>query len=139
MLREGPSPHRTSVAMVGARPGDRVLVVGAGNAGFPAELAQVTGLTGEVRVADDAPGAAAAIEAAVRRTGALVELDQAPATRLPFDAGSFDVVVINRRFGPQNDADRAASASEAVRIARPGGRIVVIEDAAATGLFARFS
>lgn len=125
--------------MVGARPGDRVLVVGVGNAGFAAELAQLTGLTGEVRVADRAPGAAAAIEAAVRKSGALVEFDEAPPTRLPFDAGAFDVVVINRRLGELPAADRAPVAVEAVRVAKPGGRIVVVEPGVPTGLFARFS
>jgi ubiquinone/menaquinone biosynthesis C-methylase UbiE len=128
-----------AVAMVGARGGDRVLVVGTGDAAFATELAQVTGLTGEVRVADDAPDAAARIDAAVRKSGSLVELDAAPATALPFDPGAFDIVVINRRFGDVPDAERVRIAAEAVRIAKPGGRIVVIETGPATGLLARFS
>jgi len=125
--------------MVGARGGDRVLVVGAGDAGLATELALVTGLTGEVRVADDAPDAAAKVEAAVRKSGSLVELDAAPATALPFDRGAFDVVVINRRFGAEPDAERVRIAAEAVRVAKPGGRIVAIETGPATGVFARFS
>ncbi len=128
-----------AVAMVGARGGDRVLVVGTGDAALATELAQVTGLTGEVRVADDAPDAAAKIEAAVRKSGSLVELDAAPAAHLPFDRGSFDVVVLNRQLGEAQVAERMRIASEAVRIAKPGGRIVVIEAGPATGLFARFS
>jgi demethylmenaquinone methyltransferase/2-methoxy-6-polyprenyl-1,4-benzoquinol methylase len=125
--------------MVGARPGDRVLVVGVGDAAFAAELALVTGLTGEVRVADHAPGAAAAIDAAVRKYGALVEFDEAPPSRLPFDAGAFDVVVINRQLGELPVADRGAVAVEAIRVAKPGGRIVVIEAGQPTGMLARWS
>lgn len=139
VLREGPSPHRTAVAMVGARGGDRVLVVGTGDAGLATELAQLTGLTGEVRVADDAPDARAKIDAAVRRSGALVELAAAPPASLPFDPGAFDVVVINRKLGSVPDAERARIAAEAIRVAKPGGRIVVIEAGPATGLLARFS
>jgi ubiquinone/menaquinone biosynthesis C-methylase UbiE len=128
-----------AVAMVGARGGDRVLVVGAGDAAFATELSQVTGLTGEVRVADDAPDAPAKIDAAIRKSGSLVELDAAPPTALPFEPGAFDVVVINRKFGGVPDAERVRIAAEAVRVVKPGGRIVVIADGPATGLFARFS
>jgi ubiquinone/menaquinone biosynthesis C-methylase UbiE len=138
-MRSGMSPHHTAVAMVGARGGDRVLVVGAHDAGFAAELGQATGLTGEVRVADDAAGAAARVDAAVRKSGALVEFDEAPATRLPYDAHSFDVVVLNRRLANQGDQDRALTIGEAIRVAKPGGRIVAIEESQATGLLARFS
>lgn len=128
-----------AVAMVGARGGDRVLVVGTGDAAFATELAQVTGLTGEVRVADDAPDAAVKIEAAVRKSGSLVELDAAPAIALPFDPAAFDVVVINRKLADAPDPERVRIAAEAVRIAKPGGRIVVVEAGPATGLLARFS
>ena len=139
LLRDGPSPHRTAVAMVGARGGDRVLVVGVEDAGFETQLAQVTGLTGEVRASDSAPGAAARVEAAVQRSGSLVEFDPAPATKLPFDRGTFDVVVINRQLGKSAEADRAQIAAEAVRVVKPGGRVVVIEAGPSTGLFARWS
>jgi ubiquinone/menaquinone biosynthesis C-methylase UbiE len=125
--------------MVGARGGDRVLVVGVSDAGFAAELALGTGLSGEVRVVDPAPDAATRVEAAIRRSGALVEFDAAPVTRLPYDAGAFDVVIINRQMGGLADADRRACAAEAVRVAKPGGRIVVIEGAIASGFFARLS
>ncbi len=138
-LRGGMSAHHTAVAMVGARGGDRVLVVGANDAGLAAELAQVTGLTGEVRVTDNASGAAAGVEAAVRKSGALVEFDEAPPTRLPYDARTFDVVVLNRRLADQGDQDRAATINEAIRVAKAGGRIVAIEAGQATGLLARFS
>ena len=138
-LRAGPSPYQTAVAMVGARPGDRILMIGADDADLAAHVAQVTGLSGDVRLADHTPGAAARVETAVRRVGALVEFTEAPPTKLPFDTGTFDAVVFNRRLSMIPLTDRAAAATEAIRVARTGGRIVVIEAGPAEGFFARFS
>ncbi|MFI5178100.1 MAG: methyltransferase domain-containing protein [Vicinamibacterales bacterium] len=134
-LRQGPSPYQTGVAMVGARPGDRVLVIGSTDPGLPAALSLVTGLTGEVRAVDRAPGAAQRIASAAAKAGALVEFDDAPPTRLPFDAGAFDVAVINRRLSSLAEAERTPCAAEALRILRPGGRLVAIDAVPRTGLF----
>lgn len=125
--------------MVGGRAGDRVLMIGADDADLAAHVAQVTGLSGDVRLADHLPGAAARVEAAVRRVGALVEFAEAPPTKLPFDPGTFDAVVFNQRLSVIPAPDRLAAATEAIRVARPGGRIVVIEAGPAEGFFARFS
>jgi ubiquinone/menaquinone biosynthesis C-methylase UbiE len=138
-MRPGSSPYQTAVAMVGARAGDRILMIGADDADLAAHVAHVTGLSGDVRLADDKPGAAARVEAAVRRAGALVEFAEAPPTKLPFDTGTFDAVVFNRRLSAIADADRLAATTEAFRLARPGGRIVVIEAGPAEGWIARFS
>jgi hypothetical protein len=48
-LRAGPSPYHTAVAMVGARAGDRVLMIGADDADLAAHVALVTGLSGDVQ------------------------------------------------------------------------------------------
>jgi len=124
--------------MVGARPGDRVLMIGADDADLAAHVALVTGLSGDVRLADHTPGAAARVEAAVRRVGALVEFAEGSPAKLPFDAGTFDAVVFNRRLSTIPEAERTAAAAEALRVARPGGRIVVIEAGPAEGFLARF-
>jgi ubiquinone/menaquinone biosynthesis C-methylase UbiE len=138
-LRAGPSPYQTAVAMVGARAGDRVLMIGADDADLAAHVALVTGLSGDVQLADHTPGAAARVEAAVRRVGALVEFTEAPPSKLPFDPATFDAVVINQRLSVIPESDRLAAATEAIRVARPGGRIVVIEAGPQEGFFARFS
>ncbi|HKW02220.1 MAG TPA: class I SAM-dependent methyltransferase [Vicinamibacterales bacterium] len=138
-LRAGPSPYQTAVAMVGARPGDRILMIGADDADLAAHVGLVTGLSGDVQLADHAPGAAARVEAAVRRVGALVEFKEAPPHKLPFDRGTFDAVVFNRRLSAIAASERTAAVIDAIRVARPGGRIVVIEAGPAEGLFARFS
>ena len=100
----GLSPYQTAVAMVGARAGDRVLVIGSDDADLAAHVALVTGLSGDVRLADQTPGAAARVETAVRRVGALVEFAEAPPAKLPFDAGTFDascsIVVSARSLSP---------------------------------------
>lgn len=138
-LRAGPSPYQTAVAMVGARAGDRLLMIGADDADLAAHVALVTGLSGDVRLADHAPGAGARVEAAVRRVGALVEFAEAPPSKLPFEAGAFDAVVFNRKLATMTPAERATAIAEAIRVTRPGGRIVIIEPGAQEGFFARFS
>lgn len=132
-LRRGPSPYQTALAMVGARAGDRVLVVGAGDATLAAELALVTGLNGETRVADHAARADRRVEAAARRAGALVEFTQAPPAALPVDTGSVDISVLNRCLTRPDVPDRAGALAEAFRALRPGGRLIVIEGPEHTG------
>ncbi|HUL73467.1 MAG TPA: methyltransferase domain-containing protein [Vicinamibacterales bacterium] len=121
--------------MVGARAGDRVLVIGSADPGLAAALSQVTALTGEVRVVDHAPGAAQQVANAAARAGVLVEFDEAPPTRLPFDQGTFDIAVINRRLSSLAEPDRTPCVGEALRILRPGGRLVAIDALPRTGFF----
>src|SRR5687767_4696563 len=53
-FRKGASPHQTAIAMIGAKSGSRVLVVGAGDAAVAGEVALVAGLNGHVLVVDRA-------------------------------------------------------------------------------------
>lgn len=70
--------------------------------------------------------------------GARVELCTADMTGLPFPDGSFDVVLSSMAVHnlPTADARRGAVA-EAVRVLRPGGRVVVV-DIRSTGRYARW-
>ncbi|MFH0944917.1 MAG: ubiquinone/menaquinone biosynthesis methyltransferase [Planctomycetota bacterium] len=54
-----------------------------------------------------------------------LRLAGADALKLPFRAGSFDVVTA--AFGVRNFSDRAAGFSEIRRVLRPGGRFVMLE------------
>ena len=126
-LRPGPPPHRTALAMIGARAGQRVLVVGAGDGTLAAAVALVTGLNGQTFVTDQSPGARVRVEAAASAAGALVEFVTA-ADGLPVDRGTFDVVVVQLEPGGSTDLADCAPAL------RDGGRIVVIERAPAAGL-----
>jgi ubiquinone/menaquinone biosynthesis C-methylase UbiE len=122
--------------MAGAKLGDRLLVLGCGDAPLIVALASKVGLTGRsciVGATGDQTSSAARI---AEREGALVEPTIAPFTRLPFEDGSFDLVVVREIFGSMEPDARIRTAREAQRVLRPGGRCVVIEDAPREGLAA---
>ena len=132
-LREGPGPYQTPLAMIGAKAGQQVLVLGADNGGLVAAIALVTGLNGRTLVIDPSADAAGRVETAAAKAGALVESDQAPLVMLPLDTGSFDIAVVQRAL--RSVVDPSSILSEAARAVREGGRVLVIEDAQRPGLF----
>lgn len=131
----------TATAMVGARPGDHVAVLGAPTAieaGLAAEVASVTGLNGRTLVVDVGSEARTRVETAAAKAGVLVEFEWAPVTMLPLNAGEFDIVVINRQLAKHEGRNRVALCEEAFRVAKPRGRVVVIEGLRRPGLFGLF-
>jgi len=109
------------VQACGVRRGMRVLDVaaGTGNAAIPAAL------TGASVVASDlTPELIEAGRAQAARRGAELEWREADAEALPFADGEFDVVLscVGVMFAPHHQA----SASELVRVCRPGGTIGLI-------------
>jgi ubiquinone/menaquinone biosynthesis C-methylase UbiE len=131
------SPHHASLAMIGAKTGDRVLVVGAGDPGLAAELGRVTGLNGRTVVVDADPEARARIDQAAAQAGSLVEFESAPETALPLENGAVDVVLIprsTRGLASRPVADRTRTVEEAARVVRPGGRVLIVEAAPQAGL-----
>jgi ubiquinone/menaquinone biosynthesis C-methylase UbiE len=135
LFRKGLSPFQTALAMIGAKPGDEVLVIGADNGALAAELALVTGLNGRLLVVDRTEGAKARVAAAADRAGALVEFEDAPTTMLPLDPDRFRIAVINRHLAALDAESRADCCAEAFRVIRPGGRLIVIEGAGRPGAF----
>ena len=133
----GKSPYETARAMIGAKAGDCVLVLGAGDAGLAADTALVTGLNGSTVVADPSPDMAARIDAAAARAGALVETSVSPFATLAFDAGRFDIIVVQIGLGSQPEHG-VAVLSESARVVRPGGRVLVIERTRKPGLAGAF-
>ena len=134
LFRKGLSPHQTALAMIGAKAGGSALVLGADDPPLAAEVALVTGLNGRTLVVDPDPEAEARVEAAGGRAGALVEFQRAPLAMLPFDADSFDVVVMPG-LAARASGDRAAVVAEGFRVARPGGRVVIVAREKRPGLF----
>ena len=93
-FRPGPPPHQTALAMIGAKAGDRVLVVGRADAGLAGELARTTGLNGQTLVGCRAD-ARSAVEAAAANAGALVDVVEIAATdRSPVPHGMTEIDVL---------------------------------------------
>jgi ubiquinone/menaquinone biosynthesis C-methylase UbiE len=137
LFRQAPSPHQTALAMIGAKPGSTVIIVGASEPDLSAEVALVTGLNGRTIVAVPAADARPRIESAAASAGALVEIETAPATALPAADGTADIVVITGLGEAHDGADRIAR--EAIRALRPGGRVIVIEGKKPAGFLKMWS
>src|SRR5690606_35869699 len=100
-------------------------------------LAAKVGINGHAAaVAPDEQAARRAVRSA-EQAAALLEVHLATLDALPFDAGSFDVVVVHNLDGllaGLGEDARAAAVREWHRVLRPAGRVVVIEPGTRTGL-----
>ncbi|HEY2904350.1 MAG TPA: methyltransferase domain-containing protein, partial [Vicinamibacterales bacterium] len=91
----GNDPHMLVVRMVGAKMGDRLAQIGCAHGGRMAAVAAKVGLSGRaVAVVPDDVSAARAEKGAAAE-GVLVEIQQAPPTRLPLDDGSIDLAIVD--------------------------------------------
>ena len=133
-FRKGLSPHQTALAMIGAKPAHHVAIIGARDPGLAAEVALVTGLNGQTTVIDDEEGAAERVAISAQRAGALVEFERAATSALRLASGSQDIAVVMARLGALPDMQRKNVVDEALRVLRPGGRVIVIEGAKRAGL-----
>jgi demethylmenaquinone methyltransferase/2-methoxy-6-polyprenyl-1,4-benzoquinol methylase len=110
-------------------PGDRALDVATGTGDLAFELARRVAPGGEVIGADFSEGMLEiARSKAARRGGqeqAGTTFEYANALSLPFRDGEFDAVTVG--FGVRNFSDLERGLRELVRVARPGGRVVVLE------------
>jgi ubiquinone/menaquinone biosynthesis C-methylase UbiE len=132
------SPNHTALAMIGAKAGERVLVMGRHAEHLAAELALSTGLNGRTLVVDAATDARTRVEAAAEAAGALVEFDVAPASTLPLESGSFDAVVLHRQLSDASGGAILDVTREARRVLRPGGRLIAIEPGMPRGPLSRW-
>ena len=137
-FKEGPSPHQTALAMIGAKSGQRILVIGAGGGPIAAEVALVAGLNGRVLVVDRDAASQAEVDAAAAKAGALVEFERASSLLLPLDPGAFDIAVLHAELSALSPGDALLAVAEAHRILRAGGRIVVLEKTSRPGLLGVF-
>ena len=128
-----------AVTMSGVRLGERVLQMGALDVRLSALVAAKPGLSGHAALValDDSAGERA--RAAATASGALVDVQSAPLTALPFDEHSFDVVVLHGAaavLAPLDVSARTRALAECRRVLRGGGRIVALEPGVPTGLSA---
>lgn len=133
----GSDPYMLVVSMTGVKMADRVALVGCAHGGRLGAIAGKVGLSGRAVaiVPDDA--SAARTRKGAADAGALIELEVAPPTRLPAADSAFDLVVVDDTAGllaTLGAEDRVAAVREALRVLRPGGRVVVIGSTARRGL-----
>jgi len=116
---------RFALEMSGVREGSRVLDVASGSGDLAAAFAKRAGATGQVWMTD--------INAAMLKVGRDKAIDAgvfAPlalcdAEKLPFPSETFDCVSV--AFGLRNMTRKEQALAEMARVARPGGRVLVLE------------
>lgn len=137
MFFRKPRIEALEITMAGVRMGDRLLQIGVDDPGLVGALASRVGLSGFAALAVDNERDAARAQRAAQDAGALVEVKVTPLRTLPFDSGSFDLIVVHGMRGllaAMTAEDRAGSLRESLRVLRGGGRLVVIESAPRDGL-----
>jgi arsenite methyltransferase len=119
--------QRASVlSMLGLAPGERVLDIGVGPGFLAAEIAAEVGAGGRVCGIDVSDSMLAV--AATREPGpeaATLELARGNAEEIPYDDGSFHVVVTTQVLEYVPDVPRALA--EIHRVLRPGGRALLLD------------
>lgn len=106
-----------------AREGDSVLDVGCGPGGAARALAPRVGSTGRVVGVDNSLTMIVEARRRAAGSGVPVEFQVGDAHRLPFTDSSFDVCFSAATFTLVENPRQALS--EMIRVARPGGRVVV--------------
>lgn len=133
-LRGGGDPQAFAVAMIGPKMGDRLVQMGAGDGAMLAAAGSKVGLTGRACCVDETDEGLARAQAAADREGVLIETLRAPYTALPYDAGTFDVAIVNGALGAAAPGSRAAIVAEAARVLRSGGRCLIVDAVPRGGL-----
>jgi demethylmenaquinone methyltransferase/2-methoxy-6-polyprenyl-1,4-benzoquinol methylase len=122
--------HRWRTAAVRAtslKPGDHALDVCTGTGDLAFALAKRVGPSGNVDATDFSEPMLdlARHKARAQATAASIRFQTADTQDLPFPENTFDAVTV--AFGIRNVADIDQGLREMVRVAKPGGRIVVLE------------
>ena len=142
MFLKRDDPHLLIIGMTGVKMGDRFLQVGCTHGGRLAAVAGKVGLSGRaVLVAPDEASAERGRRGA-ENAGVLIEIETAPATRLPVDADDFDVVIVDDSgglLGSMRTEDRVKVIREIRRVLRPAGRALLIGPAPRGGIGAFLS
>jgi len=128
--------RRKAVEMSGPRKGDAVLDVCSGTADLAMAYSDGVGPEGLVVGTDFCPEMLliGKQKLGAERGGARIELMVADTLDLPFPDGVFDVVSV--AFGIRNVSDYEAGIREMARVAKEGGRVVILEfSLPETGLF----
>jgi len=110
--------RKAATKIIAPAPGVQILDIAAGP-GSSSEPLHKAGAT--VFATDFSEG----MLAVGRKTRPYLNFSKADALNLPFEANRFDVVTIS--YGLRNTADYPKALAEALRVTKPGGRMVVVE------------
>ena len=125
-LSQHKSWRRLTVQLAGVKPGDYCLDVCTGTGDFAVDLAKIAGVTGKVIGADFCePMIRNGLSKVARAKGAPIAMMVANAEALPYPSNAFDIVTVG--FGIRNVANVAKAANEMARVAKPGGRVAILE------------
>ena len=116
---------RFTLEMSGVREGSRVLDVASGSGDLAAAFARRAGPTGQVWMTDINRAMLAVGRDKLIDRGVFAPLALCDAERLPFPQDTFDCVSV--AFGLRNMTHKEAALAEMTRVARPGGRVLVLE------------
>ena len=123
------TPYRRILAAAHIRPQDRVLDLGCGIGNILIALAERIAFARPPIGVDVSPALIDIGRGEIRKAGLdqKIELRAAPATRLPFDDASFDVVLTSHVIKHLDDEALAACFHEVARLLGPGGRFLMWE------------
>jgi ubiquinone/menaquinone biosynthesis C-methylase UbiE len=123
------TPYRHILGAAGITAQDRVLDLGCGIGNILIALAEQIDFTHPATGVDISPDLIRIGEREIARAGLRdrIELRVAPATRLPFEDGAFDVVLTSHVLKHLDDDTLLASFREVARVLRPGGRFLLWE------------
>jgi demethylmenaquinone methyltransferase/2-methoxy-6-polyprenyl-1,4-benzoquinol methylase len=116
---------RFALEMSGVREGSRVLDVASGSGDLAAAFARRAGASGQVWMTDINRAMLAVGRDKLLDRGLSAPLALCDAERLPFRDGTFDCVSV--AFGLRNMTHKDRALAEMARVARPGGRVLVLE------------
>ncbi len=116
---------RFALEMSGVRAGARVLDVASGSGDLAASFAKRAGPTGQVWMTDINAAMLAVGRDKMIDAGIFPPLALCDAEKLPFRADTFDCVSV--AFGLRNMTHKDRALAEMARVARPGGRVLVLE------------
>lgn len=122
--------RRRTVRLAAVKPGDNCLDVCTGTGDFAIDLSDAVGPTGSVIGADFCePMIRNGLDKTARASAAPrsgpITMMVANAEHLPYSTARFDVVTVG--FGVRNVANLQKAVSEMARVAKPGGRVAILE------------
>lgn len=124
LLRGDAARYDLVASMVGAKLGERLLLMGGADGRLLAALGAKTGLTGTIAAVEPDKETATRVLTDATKAGVLADAYAAADGVMPFDINSFDIVVIP--FPADEGPSLAAPLAEAFRVLRNGGRVSII-------------